>query len=143
MDQLFGERERPLFGQAVPVDLGELPSDALGAYIERGFKERARDPGECLDALLELVQGHPQRAMLMAHYLWESTPAGSTATLGEWWRTLDEVVDSLAEGFERFLDGLHGLEVRVLSARTLVRVPLARATAPTASVSERRRAPRG
>lgn len=119
MSQLFGERERPLFGQAAPVSLRELPTDALGAHIERRFTETGRDPGEALDALLELVRGHPQRAILMAHYLWEHTPSRQSATLAEWVAALDEVIDSLAEGFERFLDVLPSLQVRVLFALAL------------------------
>ncbi|MGH2878615.1 MAG: hypothetical protein ACRDK4_03275 [Solirubrobacteraceae bacterium] len=119
MSQLFGERERPLFGQAAPVTLGELPADALGAHIERRFADTGRDTGETLDALLELVQGHPQRAILMAHYLWERTSTRQAATLTEWVAALDEVTGSLAEGFERFLDVLPGLQVRVLFALAL------------------------
>jgi uncharacterized protein len=119
MSKLFGERERPLFGQAAPVSLGELPTDALGDHIERRFAETSRDSGEALDALLELVRGHPQRAILMAHYLWEHTPTQSAATLEGWVAALDEVIDSLAEGFERFLDVLPGLRVRVLFALAL------------------------
>ena len=119
MNQLFGERERPLFGQAAPVSLGELPTDALGIHIERRFAETDRDPGEALDALLELVQGHPQRAILMAHYLWEHSPSQQPATITEWQAALDEVTGSLAEGFERFLDVLPGLQVRVLFALAL------------------------
>ncbi len=119
MNQLFGERERPLFGQAAPVNLGELPVDALGEYIERRFAETDRNPGEALDALLELVRGHPQRAILMAHYLWEHTSTRTPATLTEWVTALDEVTASLAEGFERFLDVLPGLQVRVLFALAL------------------------
>ncbi len=119
MNQLFGERERPLFGQAAPVNLGELPADALGAYIERRFAETGRNPGEALDTLLELVRGHPQRAILMAHYLWEHTSARIPATLDEWIAALDEVAASLAEGFERLLDVLPGLQVRVLFALAL------------------------
>jgi hypothetical protein len=119
MDQLFGERERPLFGQAAPVSLRELPTDALGAHIEQRFQETGRTPGEALDALLELVQGHPQRAMLMAHYLWERTSPQRAGTLAEWVAALDEVIGALAEGFERFLDGLSGLQVRVLFALSL------------------------
>jgi len=119
MNQLFGERERPLFGQAAPVSLGELPTDVLGAHIERRFAETGRDPGEALDALLELVQGHPQRAILMAHYLYERTRPRHPASLTEWQAALDEVTDSLTEGFERFLDVLPGLQVRVLFALAL------------------------
>jgi uncharacterized protein len=119
MNQLFGERERPLFGQAAPVSLGALPSDALGAHIDQRFAESGRGTGEALDALLELVQGHPQRAILMAHYLWEKVPPKQQAGLVEWQAALDEVTDSLAEGFDRFLDVLPALQGRVLFALAL------------------------
>jgi hypothetical protein len=119
MNQLFGERERPLFGQAAPVSLGAIPSDALGAHIEQRFAESGRGTGEALDALLELVQGHPQRAILMAHYLWEQVPPKQQAGLVEWQAALDEVTDSLAEGFDRFLDVLPALQGRVLFALAL------------------------
>ncbi len=119
MEQLFSDRERPLFGQAAPVRLRELPADALADHVEKRFRETDRDPGEALDSLVELVQGHPQRAMLMAHYLWERTPAGGTATYSDWFEALDVVIGELAEGFERFLDGLSSLQVRVLFALAL------------------------
>lgn len=119
MEQLFSDRERPLFGQAAPVPLSELPDDALAQYIDTRFTETERHPGEALDALLELVAGHPQRAMLMAHYLWEHTPARATASFAEWTAALDQVLDSLADGFERFLDALPGLQMRVLFALAL------------------------
>lgn len=119
MEQLFGERERPLFGQAAPVALRELPTGALAAHIEERFQDSGRDPGEALDPLLDLVQGHPQRAMLLSHYLWERSDPGRPATLSEWVAALDEVIDTLAEGFDRFLDGLSGLQLRVLFALAL------------------------
>jgi uncharacterized protein len=119
MEELFGDRERPLFGQAVPVTLRELAPDAIGEYVEERFRATGRDAGEALDALLELVAGHPQRAMLMAHYLWQATQPQATATFGEWIGALDEVIGSLSEGFERFLDGLPSLQLRVLFAIAL------------------------
>ena len=81
--------------------------------------DREAELARLLEALLELVRGHPQRAILMAHYLWEHTPAKQSATLTEWQAALDEVTDSLAEGFERFLDLLPALQVRVLFALAL------------------------
>jgi hypothetical protein len=119
MEKLFGDREHPLFGQAVPVTLRELDAGAIGEYVEARFSASGRDAGEALDALLELVAGHPQRAMLMAHYLWQATRPQATATFGEWIAALDEVVGSLSEGFERFLDGLPALQLRVLFAIAL------------------------
>ena len=55
----------------------------------------------------------------MAHHLWEHTSTQQPATLTEWQTALDEVTDSLAEGFERYLDVLPALQVRVLFALAL------------------------
>ena len=116
MEVLFGDRERPLFGQAHPVALGPLPPDALADYIEERFRRTGREAGEALDALLELAEGHPQRAMLLAHYLWQRTPVQSTATISTWVEALDAAVGPLGDGFDRFLDTLPKGEQRVLLA---------------------------
>lgn len=119
METLFGERERPLFGQAVPVSLPPLPDDALGAAIDERFGRTGRDAGEALDALLQFVEGHPQRAMLLAHYIWQQTPRGDTATISTYGAALDEVLDMLADGFDRLVDGLADNQIRVLFAVAL------------------------
>lgn len=119
MEVLFDERERPLFGQAHPIALAPLPDDALADYIDRKFTETGRDAGEALDALLELAQGHPQRSMLLAHYLWAATPTRKTATISTWAQALDAAITPLGDGFDRFLDLLPSGEQRVLLALAL------------------------
>ncbi len=119
MEVLFGERERPLFGQAHPLTLGPLPNDELAGYIDERFARTGRDPGEALDALLELVEGHPQRAMLLAHYLWSATRPGQPATIATWREALDAAIAPLGDGFDRFLTALPSGEQRVLLALAL------------------------
>jgi hypothetical protein len=119
MEALFAERERPLFGQAQPVTLGPLPARALADAVQERFEATGRDPGEALDPLLELARGHPQRAMLLAHHLWQATEPGVPASLATWSRTLDEVLATLGDGFDRFLDSLPGGQLRVLFAVAL------------------------
>ena len=80
MAELFGDRTRPLFGQARPVRLGPLPDAGLEDYIARGFSATGREVGMAVDPLLVTARGHPQRAMLLAHHLWNATAAQSTAT---------------------------------------------------------------
>jgi uncharacterized protein len=77
----FSDRRRPLFDQARPLSLAPLSDTDLGDYIDDRFARTGKDAGEALDALLTLVRGHPQRAMLVAHHVWEQTPGGKTADL--------------------------------------------------------------
>lgn len=79
LEQYFNTRGRPLFDQARPIYLGPLSDDDLGDYIATRFSDTGKRAGEGLDPLLALVRGHPQRAMLIAHHLWEVTPAGKEA----------------------------------------------------------------
>lgn len=69
---LFTDRERPLFGQAQPLELGPLPeeeaTDALVAVLEaEGFDDP--DVGAAVDLLVAEMGGHPQRTVLVAHHL--------------------------------------------------------------------------
>lgn len=84
MRELFEDRERPLYGQAVPMRLGRLADVDIAGYVVERFRETGRSVGEALNPLIAAAQGHPQRAMLLAHRLWESVEAGGTAQLPTW-----------------------------------------------------------
>jgi len=86
MRELFADRRRAFFGQATPIELPPLAPDDLGAYIDARFQHGGRDPGEALAPLLDLAEGHPQRALLLASKLFAATPRGSDAD-GETWST--------------------------------------------------------
>jgi uncharacterized protein len=116
MAELFGTRERPLYGQARQIALGPLPDESLARYIEAGFAETGRSAGPPLGELLALVQGHPQRAMLMAHHLWEATAAGATAGEEQWASAVHAAFAELQETFERYWERLSANERRVLAA---------------------------
>ena len=84
MRELFEDRERPLYGQAVPMRLGRLDDGDIAAYIVDRFRETGRSVGDALNPLIAAAQGHPQRAMLLAHRLWEEVEPKGTATLADW-----------------------------------------------------------
>lgn len=72
MRTLFADRERPLFGQARPLELPPLPAaetveDVLTIARRHGV-ELGRDP---VRRIVDLGAGHPQRTMLLAHHLFE------------------------------------------------------------------------
>src|SRR3954452_12287230 len=77
MRALFAERERPLFGQARPLELPPLPAaetveDVIAIAAGRDV---ALDAG-AVRRIVDLGAGHPQRTMLLAHHLFDMTDAG-------------------------------------------------------------------
>jgi uncharacterized protein len=106
LETLFGDRERPLFDQARPLYLEPLDNEHLADYIGGRFENGHRDAGEALDALLDLARGHPQRAMLLAHHLWEHTPVDASADLTTFEEALAAVDRETKERFERTWDSL-------------------------------------
>jgi hypothetical protein len=143
MAELFDSRERPFFGQARPVALRPLRFEDLSEYIGARFEQTRRDAGDGLRPLLDIAQGHPQRAMLLAHFLWERTGADGTADEATLVDTLDEVFGELGEAFDRAWHGFDDGERRTLAAvalsggmptqrRALASVELPRTTAVAA-----------
>jgi hypothetical protein len=86
MRDLFSDRRHAFFAQAKPVPLPRLGSEDLADYIGVRFQDSGRDAGEALELLLRTADGHPQRAMLLAHHLYEHTERGSPASTEEWVR---------------------------------------------------------
>ena len=100
MKQLFEHKEAPLYGSAVPVRLGRLRDEDLAAYVAERFRETGRGVGEALNPLLASAKGHPQRAMLLAHRLWEEVEPKGVATLEEWERAHAAALAELQPEFE-------------------------------------------
>ena len=84
MRQLFETKQRPLYGSAVPLRLARLANDQIAAYVSDRFRQTKRAVGDAVGPLLDSAKGHPQRAMLLAHRLWEEVGEGATATLENW-----------------------------------------------------------
>ena len=80
MRALFAERERPLFGQARPLEMAPLPSAETAEDLLRISAEQdvALDPDD-VRRVVDLCEGHPQRTMLVAHHLFELTSEGRDA----------------------------------------------------------------
>ncbi len=118
LDELFNGRGRPLFDQARPIPLGPLDDGDLADYIGARFERSKRDPGVALELLLDLARGHPQRAMLLAHHLWEHTLRGAVADEETYQAALEAVDRETRERFERtWLDlGSAPKQRRVLAA---------------------------
>ena len=100
MKQLFESKDRPLYGSAVPIRLGRLEDPDIAGYVAERFAESERSVGEALAPLLASAKGHPQRAIMLAHHLWEQVPSGDTAPLDHWERAHARALAELRPEFD-------------------------------------------
>jgi uncharacterized protein len=107
MKRLFDSKDRPLYGSAVPMRLERLAGRDIAEYVADRFAQTGRSVGETLNPLLDAAKGHPQRAMLLAHRLWNTVEQGETATFDDWVAThaaaladLDPEFDAQWRGFD-------------------------------------------
>ena len=116
MRALFDDRERPFYGQARAVPLAALSSEDLAEFIGARFEDSGRDVGDALGPLLDVARGHPQRAILLAHFLWEATGRGERADETTFTDALEAVDQELHEAFDRSWRGMADGERRALAA---------------------------
>jgi hypothetical protein len=116
MRQLFEERERPLYGQAVPMRLERLVDADIAAYVADRFRSTGRSAGEAVNPLLGSAKGHPQRGMLLAHRLWREVEPGATATLADWSQAHAAALAELQPEFDAHWRRLPASEQRALRA---------------------------
>lgn len=128
MAQLFAQRGRPFYSQARSVVLSPLPSEALSSYVHDRFSVTGRDAGEALDLLLQTVRGHPQRAMLVAHFLWEQTADGERADEVTWQQALQAAYFEVEAELVAEWNGLNDGERRTVAAITATGGSLSKAT---------------
>ena len=93
----FADAGRAYYQQAIPLPLGRLTDRTLADGISARFGRTGREVGTALAPLLRLTAGHPQRAMLLAHALWEVTPAGTEADDARWRTAVARVRSRVAD----------------------------------------------
>jgi uncharacterized protein len=124
MQQLFADPKRPLLDQAVPKHLDPLPLDDVADYVAAHFRQTQRTADAALAPLLEFTRGHPQRSMMLAHYLWARTPRGGAADEATWLTALDQAVADTAQLMRAIWKALSTNERRVARALAVLRSPL-------------------
>lgn len=124
MRDTFADRRYAFFAQAAAVPLRELPADALEQFISNRFASGERDPGEGLGPLLDLTQGHPQRAMQLAHHLYIQTPLGGRADTDSWMAAQRAAFTEAGEEMHTAWHSFSTIEQRVVSVIASVSVKL-------------------
>jgi hypothetical protein len=124
MEQLFADPKRPLLDQAVPKQLEPLPLADVAEYVERRFRQTGRGVGAALSPLLDFTRGHPQRSMMLAHYVWQRTARAVAADEGTWVGALDQAAADTTQLMRAIWRALTTNERRVARALALVATPL-------------------
>jgi hypothetical protein len=116
MKQLFENKDRPLYGSAVPMRLQRLANADVAVYVAERFRETDRDVGEALNPLLDVAKGHPQRTMLLAHRLWREVGKGEAATLDHWRAARAAALAELDPEFDAQWRGFDNSEQKTMRA---------------------------
>ena len=124
MQQLFADPRRPLLDQAVPKELAPLALDDVAEYVSRRFQATKRQAGTALAPLIDFTHGHPQRSMMLAHYLWARTPRGEAADENTWVAALDQASRDSAPLMHAIWRALPTNERRVARALAVLSTPL-------------------
>jgi hypothetical protein len=137
---LFEDRNRPLFGQAREVTLALLATEAIAGWVRQRFAAGDRPiPAESAAALAAGADGHPQRAAMVAHFLWEQPrldEAGVRAAEAEAIRAARGELEQLWSGLTRAQRQVLGVvaegEDKLLSGAALEAMGLGKSTAQQA-----------
>lgn len=92
MRELFASKRRAFYGQAGALELAPLSPVDVAEYVGERFARNDRDVAEALGPLLDFCEGHPQRTMLLAHFVFEMTPPGACADASTFTEALDRVL---------------------------------------------------
>ena len=137
MRALFSERERPLFGQARPIELPPLPAaEALEDILAIAEANEVNLDAGAVRRIVDLGAGHPQRTMLLAHHLFDAA-ASDIAVDDAADLALERALRETADVHRTVWDSLARSERAVVTA-------LADGLAPTGShAAELHHVPRG
>lgn len=125
MEMLFADRKRAFYGQTERVLLQPLEAEPLAGYLASRFDRTRKDMTEAaLGALLDLVEGHPQRAMAAAHALWNA--ADRIADLDEWEAARSSLMMAVEDELKTAWVELTATQRRVLLAVSLGSPPYQR-----------------
>jgi uncharacterized protein len=129
MRELFTSKRRAFYAQARSIDLEPLASPDVAEFIDARFTATGKRVGAALAPLLSFTEGHPQRAMMLAHFVWEATPPSKAASEQTWAESLQRVLSvEAADELRASWSSLQGGERRALLAIATGQAPYARST---------------
>ncbi len=125
MRELFASKRRAFYGQAGAVELAPLAPTDVAEYVSGRFAQANREIGSALGPLLDFCEGHPQRTMLLAHFIFERVRDGERADASTFADAFDHVLDVQAgDELRAVWSGLTAGQRRALTAIAENETPL-------------------
>lgn len=117
MDGLFSDRKRPFYNFGRRMELGGLPHELLGDFIEERFEASDRRITEgAVDVLLDQVRGHPHRAQQLSFHAFRLARSGGVADEEMILAARDEALKEAEPEFRAILDEMSAPRRAVLVA---------------------------
>lgn len=105
MDGLFADRKRPFYNFGRRMELGRLPYEALGEFVEERFGAAGKRITQgAVDVLLDFSAGHPYRAQQLAFHTFRLTGERSEADEEAVLEARDEALLETNQEFRAILD---------------------------------------
>ncbi len=80
MQRIFNDENEPLWRSAKQIELDVIQPEPFAEYIVSQFARTGRKiASAAVDAILETTHGHPYATQELCYFLWQDTPARSTA----------------------------------------------------------------
>jgi len=117
MDGLFSDRKRPFYNFGRRMELGGLPHELLGDFIEERFEASDRRiTEEAVDVLLDQVRGHPHRSQQLAFHAFRLARSGGVADEETILAAREEALKEAEPEFRAILDEMSASRRAVLVA---------------------------
>jgi hypothetical protein len=127
----FSDKARPFYGQVQTFLLGRLDPAELAQAITAGFALSKRDVSFVLPDLVAASEGHPQRAMLLAHLLFQQVKPRGSATAESLQAALEAALDRVDPEARAIMGGLDAGSRKTLRAIAEYGSPLSARAART------------
>lgn len=121
----FHDRARPFYGQVETFRLERLSAAELTEAIDAKFAAGHRDVSAVIGGLVAVSEGHPQRAMLLAHLLWQQVGPGDTASADHLAATVDAALRRIDAEARATMGGLAAGQRKALRAIAEYGTPMA------------------
>jgi uncharacterized protein len=117
MRRIFNDENEPFWRSAKQMELDVIAPELFKPYaVERFGKTGKRLDEDACSAALELTGGHPYATQELLYFLWEETPAGTSAELSMLDAALDATLRSEHSHFALLWDRSSAAQKRVLQA---------------------------